>query len=387
MSMIKKFIKAMIALFASVFIIIAPANASIKIPFGISSGDITRTLLKNGYSQIQVHDRGFKTGKAYACKDGIRYDVKVDVKGRIKGTVKIGNCRNQVSEKQVRRNLEANGYTRIVIDEQNSNYVVVGCKGTQRTRIIISQQGELVQRRNIGKCQDVLAPSDVRQVLRDKGYDRIQFTDRQLPRYVAEACLNNRKLELLINRFGEVKQERRIGRCNPPIDGRNLVKVMRDKGYDRVSIINAKPPRYQVEACVENTRFEITLNRFGSITQRNRIGDCNPAVTPEQIAQLLRKEGFTRLNIKQRQNGNFRISSCFQGYEKQIKLNRYGELLEEVDGKKCLSRSVSQISDAMRERGFRKAKFFVEACRNGNRLKIELNRNGDLIGRERIGSC
>ncbi len=199
--------------------------------------------------------------------------------------------------------------------------------------------------------------------------------------------MNNRKLELLINRFGEVKQERKIGRCNSPIDGRNLAKVMREKGYDRVSIINAKPPRYQVEACSKNVRFDITLNQYGKITERNRIGECNPAVTPEQIAQLLRKEGFTRINIKQRQNGNFKISTCHQGYEKQIKLNRYGELLEEIDGNKCVSRSVSQISDAMRERGFRKAKFFVEACRHGNKLRIELNRNGDLVGRERIGSC
>ena len=122
--------------------------------------------------------------------------------------VKIGSCRNQVTEKQVRRNLEANGFTRVVIDEQNNNYVIIGCKGSQRTRLIISLQGELIQRKNIGNCQDVLAPTDVKEVLRNDGFNRIKFTDRQLPRYIAEACLGRDKLELVINRFGEVKKQR-----------------------------------------------------------------------------------------------------------------------------------------------------------------------------------
>lgn len=373
--------------FLAAFLISSPSYAGLNIQFGISKGDITRILLKNGYSQIQVHDKGFKTGRAYACKDGIKYDVKVDIKGRIKGSSKIGNCRNQVTEKQVRRNLEANGFTRIVIDEQNSNYVIVGCKGRQRTRLIISLQGELVQRKNLGKCQDVLEPNDVRQALREKGYNRIQFTDRQLPRYVAEACLNNRKVELLINRFGKVRDERRIGSCNPPIDGRNLVKVMREKGYNRISVINNTPPRYQIEACTKNIRYDITLNRFGNITQRKRIGDCNPAVNQEQLTQVLRQEGFSRINIEKRQNGNYRITACFEGAEKRIRLNRYGELLEEVDGQKCASRSISQINDAMKNRGFKRAKFYIEACRGGNKLKIQLNQYGDLVGRENIGSC
>lgn len=365
----------------------SPSHAKINIQIGMSKGDVVRILLGKGYSQIQVHDTGFKTGKAYACKDGLKYNVKVDIKGRIKGASKIGNCRNQVTEKQVRRNLEANGFTRIVIDEQNSNYIAIGCRGAQRTRLIISQQGQVLQRKNIGKCQEVLVPSDIRQVLRDKGYNRISFTDRQLPRYVAEACLQNRKMELVINRFGKIAQERRIGRCNPPIEAKNLVNVMREKGYNRISVINGKPPRYQVEACTQNTRFEVMLNRFGTIIERNRIGQCNAPIDRKQISQLLRDEGFTRININQRSNGNYRIFACFEGYEKRIKLSQYGELLEEVDGDACKVRSINEVRKALRENGFKKTKFYAEACRNGNKVRITLNQFGDRIGRERIGSC
>lgn len=392
MSYIDKLLqKRIYGVIVSVFIIFAMfasnSHAGINISFGISTGDIIRTLQGKGYSQIQVHDKGFKTGKAYACKDGIKYNVKVDIKGRIKSTSKVGNCRNQVTEKQVQRNLEANGFTRIVIDEQNNNYIVIGCKGQQRTRLIISQQGELLKRRNIGECRAEFAPSDIRKVLRTKGYNRIQFTDRQLPWYVAEACLKNQQVELTLTRFGEIRKERKIGRCNSPIQARNLTKVMREKGYDRISIINAKSPRYRVEACAQNTRFDITLNRYGKITQRTRIGDCALKIDRGQITQILLQEGFSRIRVRQGQAGNYRIIACFEGYEKRIKLNKYGELLEEVDGEKCTIQSFRQIRKSLQDNGFSKTKFYAESCKNGKKIRITLNQFGDRVSRQRVGDC
>jgi len=162
---------------------------------------------------------------------------------------------------------------------------------------------------------------------------------------------------------------------------------MREKGYNRVSVINGKPPRYQVEACAQNARYDISLNRYGKIIERSRIGACNPEVNRKQIAQILRDEGFTRININQRSNGNFRVIACYEGYEKRIKLSRYGELLEEIDGKQCEVRTIRAVRKSLKESGFKNTKFFAEACRNGNKVKITLNQFGDRIGRERIGSC
>ena len=50
----------------------SPGNTGLNIQIGMSKGDIIRILTQKGYSQIQVHDKGFKTGKAYACKDGLK---------------------------------------------------------------------------------------------------------------------------------------------------------------------------------------------------------------------------------------------------------------------------------------------------------------------------
>ncbi len=365
----------------------SPAEANFSFKIGMSKADVSRILISKGYTQIQVHDTGFKTGKAFACKDGIKYNVKVDYKGRVKGQSKVGSCRNTVSPKQIKQNLRANGFERIVIDEQNQKYVVLGCKGNQRVRLILSLQGQALQRRNIGRCQNELAPSDVRQALRDNGYNRIEFTDRQLPRYVANACLRGTKLELVINRFGEIRNERRIGRCNPKINSNNLQNIMQQKGYDRIEIINARAPRYQVEACNENTHFKVTLDVYGKITQRENIGSCRNDITQREIVQLLRNEGFSRINVKRQNNGAFNINACLQGYQKLIKLSRYGDLLEERDGNACKSQSLDTVRKNYTNRGFRKVSFYMEACKNGNKFRIELDKFGDPIGRERIGRC
>ena len=363
------------------------ARAQISINIGISSAEANRTLVDNGYSQIELYRKGFKTANARACKDGIRYDVKVDNKRRVKSAKKIGHCRNQVTQDQVRQNLVANGFDRVLIEEQNGYYVAIACRDGKRSRIIITRQGRIEQNRNIGRCQDALQPTDVAEQLRQRGYDRVFFTDRQLPNYVAEACLQNRKFELVLNRFGEIRSERRIGRCEPPLDPKNLVRFLQDKGYDRIDVINARLPRYRVEACLKEQRLDVSLNEYGQIIDREVIGRCNAPVSEEEIANILKEEGFSRININRNNRGVFDISACLQGAEKLIKLSRFGELISERDNGVCESRSVKEISDNLRGRGFDQLKFYSEGCRRGRLVRIYFNEFGDRVGRERLGNC
>ena len=364
-----------------------PANAQINIQIGVSTADATRVMLNNGFSQIQIYEKGFKSVRAKACKDGIQYRVQVDRRKRIKSAVEIGSCRNEVTVAQVQRNLKANGYSRVLIDEQNGNYVAIGCKDGRRTRIVLTRQGQVKQRRNIGRCEEALQPTDVAELLRRQGYNRIFFTDRQLPRYVAEACLKNRRSELVLNRFGEIRSEKRIGRCDPPIDPRNLARVLEDKGYDRVEIIDAELPRYQAEACQNNQRFNVVLNRFGEVIDRSSIGKCRSSLDRKEIANILANEGFTRINVKENSRGGFNITACLDGRQKIVRLTRYGELAEENDGGLCESRSVREVSENLQGRGLKKLEFYAEGCRNGRKIRIQLNEFGDRIGRERIGNC
>jgi len=183
------------------------AKAQFTISIGISAAKATRAMVSMGYTQIQIVRKGFKTVRAHACQNGVRYAVRVDHKYNVQNTEKIGVCRNTVPIENIQQNLEKQGYTRVVMENQNGNYVAIACQGDQRVRIVFSQQGRVLKRRAIGVCEKILEPNDIRRLLRDAGYNRINFTDRQLPWYVAEACLDNTRFELLLTRYGDVRKQ------------------------------------------------------------------------------------------------------------------------------------------------------------------------------------
>jgi len=365
----------------------SPSMAQFSIEIGISRDKAVRAMSNKGYSQINVVRKGFKTLRAEACLNGTKYLVRVDHKYRVSNQQKLGFCRSTVTAEAIEQNLINNGYERVVIERQNRRFVAIGCRDGVRTRITFSSQGELLQRRNIGQCQEIFDPNDVRKVLRDAGYNRIKFLDRQLPWYRAEACQNSTKFELLLTRYGQIRKSTPVGRCALPLQPNQLKNFLVRKGYDQVEVINDRPPRFQATACLNNDRFELELSRYGDITSREVIGQCRSTMGKQEIADLLRSEGFTRISIDQNQNGGFEVSACLDGFQKFAVLSRFGELLSERDGKRCKSRRVSDVLQTLSDRGFRKTKIFSEGCRRGRKIRIQYDANGDEIRRERIGAC
>lgn len=366
---------------------IVPAQAQFTLEIGMSRDKAVRKMVDQGYTQIEVTRKGMTTLSANACLNGLRYEVRVSDGYRIRNQKEIGVCRRAVTAASIEQNLTNKGFTRIVIDNQNGNLVAIACRNENRVRITYSRQGEVLQRRKIGTCEEIFQPNDVRKVLRDAGYNRIKFTDRQLPWYKAEACRNGNRLELLLTRFGDIRKRTRIGDCSRPINPDQLNAVLEEKGYNRVEILNRRPPIYQVAACFNADRVDLEVDRFGTVVGRKVIGRCAAQMEQQQIVDLLRKEGFRRIEVSKRSNGSFDISACFEGREKFATLSQFGELLSERDGERCRSRSLADISKSMTSRGFSEVEFFTEACRNGRKFRIKLDRRGDRIGRERIGSC
>ncbi len=365
----------------------SPASAQFTLEIGISRDKAVRAMVNNGYSQISVVRKGFRTLRAEACLNGTKYLVRVDDKYRISNQQKLGFCRGTVTAEALERNLINSGYERVVIERQNGRFVAIGCLNNVRTRITYSSQGEVLKRRNIGQCQEIFEPNDVRKVLRDAGYNRIQFLDRQLPWYRAEACQQATKFELLLTRYGEVRRATPIGQCARALQVRDLNAFLSEKGYNRVEVIDGTLPGYQVTACFKNDRYDLEINRYGKITNRQRIGRCGSQMNKSQIAQLLHSEGFRRIKVDQDQNGRFNISACLDGYEKWAILSRFGELISERDGKRCKSHRISDVYRSLKDRGFSKNTIFSESCRDGSRVRIHYDNNGDEKRRERIGGC
>ncbi len=64
-----------------------------------------------------------------------------------------------------------------------------------------------------------MRPNTVRRSLRSRGYYNIVFTDRRLPVYRVRACRGDKKYKLSLNRWGEIRRRVRIGWCGSRLHG------------------------------------------------------------------------------------------------------------------------------------------------------------------------
>lgn len=368
--------------------IIQPANAQLDILLGGSKSDIKQMLNERGYTEINIIERRFATTLAKACHGGIRYHMKILITGKIKWRKKIGRCEREINMQQAKRLLHDQGYRRIDIEARRGTFVAIACLNNARLRMIVDRHGKIRQDRRLGSCRpDALSPTDIKSDLKQQGYTRIRFTDRQLPRYVVEACQGLRKFELVLNRRGDIRKEVQIGRCQRAIDPRDLPRILAKSGYKRVKVIDDKLPKYVAEACYRNRLLEITLNRFGRIIDQFELGQCARPLSREQLLASLTGQGFKRLKVIRENNRGFIVEGCNKQRRLRISFNPYGEILKQSEQGQCKSRSVREITRALADREMQDIKIFVEGCRRGRKLRIEFNRLGDPIGRTRLGRC
>ena len=223
--------------------------------------------------------------------------VAVQPTGRLP-IVKIFMTPNKVG-----RVLRGRGYRDIIwIDRFLPTYVVEACLGPNRYRLRMNRNARIKSQRRVGSClrtpppvlHDGLRPPQIRQLLRDRGFYQIVFTDRVLPVYGVTACRGDRRLALRLNRFGDIRDRRRIGTCgfNPNAGGKSLTQIrqmLRRNRYYNIQFTDRHLPGYGARACRGIRRFDLRLNRFGEIRKRRAIGWCKPRSFSEAFKVPLRR--------------------------------------------------------------------------------------------------
>lgn len=362
----------------------------VEIQIGASSGAAKRSLVANGYDQIEIYHQGFKSIKARACKDGKRFDVKLGGRGNLKSARQIGKCRSVLSGKAIERRLSKLGLERFSLDQQNAHYVAVGCLKGERVRLVLNQFGEVERRRGFGQCERIFEPSDIRPLLNKAGYNRVIFQDRQLPWYAAHACKNGQRVELLLTRFGEIKRQRKIGQCAQPLNPARIEAHLKKRGYNGIYVFDRKLPGYRAEACQNNRRFEVVLNQFGELKGRNPLGPCAVSLSKKDVTKHLNKEGFKRINIVKTGKAasyKFNVDACLNGRQHKLSLSQYGDVLNDIDRGLCRSHPVSDIKKRLEKRGVRGVSFFADGCYRGTKFRFQFDEYGDRINRKKIGKC
>ncbi len=378
----------MLALTAISSLALSPAVAQLSLQLGGSDGDVKRVLSSQGYSDIAIIKRKFAATHAEACLDGIRYQMSVLVTGQIKWRQEVGNCRRQVTEKAARKLLRQAGYRRVDLEQRRGRFIAIACLKKRRYRVVVDRHGEVRQDRHLGRCEaESRSPTDIAADLKQQGYTRIKFTDRQLPRYVAEACRGLAKVELVLSRRGEIRQENRIGDCRRAIDAGELVRLLEKRGFTRVKVIDDQLPNYIAEACRKGRHLELTLDRYGKISDQFELGRCARRITRAQLLSQLQDKGFNRVKVVKESERGYVVDVCKDQQNHRLSFNAYGTLKKDEPKGDCRSYSVREIAKALSDRGMKDVKIFAEGCRKRRQIRIEFDHLGEPVGRERLGSC
>ncbi|MEL6746818.1 MAG: OmpA family protein [Pseudomonadota bacterium] len=287
--------------------------------------DARKVLQDRGFTRIEVISRNAPF-VFELCDRRERKRVRVNARGRIASTRTIGRCgrrqQARLSANELRTILRRLDYRQISFTELSGpTYQAEACEGRTRYRVTIDADGDIEFRERIGRCRrgdanntdrntrpvagrpGALTPQQVRQRLRARGFNRIRFTDRQLPLYVVEACRNNRKLRLSLTARGRVRDRNAIGRCAENKSERGYTPaevrdVLRQREYYNISFADRELPTYVVEACRRGRAFRLRLNRFGDIRRRRTTGRCS-APLPREIREALAAQQVEDVNIDQ----------------------------------------------------------------------------------------
>ena len=355
--------------------------------FGMSDGLIRQSLAREGYSDIKITKRKLTKARAEACKKKKRYVVEVKFDGDVRQVKQIGSCRSTVNAERARKGLKAKGFRKIQLLPYGKGFVAAACRDNRRFRLSLNEYGDIRRKTVLGRCGTTLSQYDVAALLRAQGYSRIRVQPARKGNYSVEACRQDNQVKLLVSNFGVVVREKPAGRCEPPIHPAIIPAVLARYGFTRIDIIDRTLPRYVAHACRDTQRVAISMNRYGEIIDEEPIGRCEAALTADGLTNMLRRAGYDRVrNVRDTASG-YAAEVCEDGFRLELELTRYGETIGQRTLGDCPSRRVRRVLDAIEKDGVRDASMYVDGCLNRSRIRIEIDRFGNVGSHKVIGTC
>ncbi len=224
-------------------------------------------MQNRGFNRIIFLDRSLPVYVVRACKNNRRLELRINGRGVIRDRERIGRCEvvnEGMRPPQVRRSLRTRGFSRIVFTDRNLPvYVVEACRHDRKFELRLNRFARVMRKTNIGSCRVEHSargyqPREVADILRSRGYRKIDFFDRNLPGYGVTACKRGQKFRMRLNRFAEIRQRRRTGFCKPPRTAPPVVRYYEEIDEEEIS----GTERIDPETC---------QNYLDALVHRNRI--------------------------------------------------------------------------------------------------------------------
>ncbi len=364
--------------------------AQLRLNLGLSERDARRQLSKNGYRDIRIIRSSFKNVHAEACFNGIRYTIKVRrLSGKMIRGNRIGKCRRPYDAREIAARLRKQGFDKISVSTTgHGGFIVSACEYDQRVRLNIDPYGKIQQRLAKGRCQRGPNIEEIRRQLREDGFTRVQVLRKNQGRLIVEACYDADRMRLRLAPNGRILRQEVTGSCARPIRPRNIARHLEKLGYRQIRVIDDQLPVYKAEACRQNSLTRIRMDRYGDVISTTRLGQCLPSLTRQQIVKMLQQRGANRVEVLSQDSRGFRAAGCYRLERRQYRIDLYGKILNrEVIGRCSQAPRLNSVLKDFKSRGMRNLRILVEGCRKGRRLQIELDQYGDEINRQRIGRC
>lgn len=359
----------------------------LQFELGVSDGLIFRVLTQNGFNEIKITKRRMTKARAEACKGGKKFDVEIGFDGRIRRANEIGSCRRAIDIGIAEQFLHKKGFRGIQINPGGNGFLAVACRGPHRMRLSLNQFGDIKSEKKLGRCGHALSNHDIAAQLRASGFSRIRVNRGQRGGFSAIACRGDRQIELRLNNNGAITGERRTGRCDPPIHPAGIPNLLARYGFSRVDVIDRQLPRYVAHACRGQERVAVSMDRYGEIVDENRIGRCDPPLTSAQLEAKLRDVGYGKVRVIDRTNSGFIAEVCEDRRLIELTLTVYGETISEKELGRCESRRVGGVLKSLEKRGMSNPRMFVVGCRKGMKVWLELDRYGSVASSTVKGRC
>jgi len=181
------------------------------------------------------------------------------------------------------------------------------------------------------------------------------------------------------------------------MSARKVRRMLRRDGYKEIDITYLGILDAKADVCRRGTRYRVKLRANGSYEYRNEIGKCRRAIAPEEVRDIIRKEGFRRIDVADDSAVPYRATGCRNGNRFSLEISEHGDV-KVIDAiAKCRPNRLSprQVRRALRKDGFNRIRFtdrtppryVIEACRNARKIRLNIDRRGRIRDRERIGRC
>lgn len=363
-------------------------NNSINLEFNRSPASAIGMLEQRGFTKVKVLKRSLFALNIEACREGVKYNFKLRLDGQIYDEKRIASCTKQLTEIEVTKIAKDTGFKQINVTQVANGFRVTGCRpsNNRREQFTINRAGKVIDNRVLGVCKERLTFDRIAEELKQQGFSRINLVSDEGNTYLIRACQGNEKIEFKVRLNGRVASNNVIGNCRRLIRVADIVPLVKKQGFDRIVVKDKDLPRYLVEACRDERRYEITMNRYGEFNNPLVIGRCRPSANRASLSDRLIKEGLYRVDISKGRRARFLATACYAKRKYEIDFSAYGDLLDEREVGKCSAMSADEMKATAKSRGARKLATQINACVEGREVHYQLDRDGVFVARPQNGT-